>query len=204
MNIKLKTKAIVVGKVVKPHGISGGVKVKSFTENLDDFLAYNTFLLDCSQGGTGALNKQGQEQEQELTVSHILPLNGMFVVYFNGVDSIDQAEGFRGMLLKVSRETIVLKKNLSIDDVLIDDLIGFQVYEEMIHLGYVEGYYESGINGLYLIKKKIVEDTKSMDIAKQDKKNSGKDFYIPCDLDFYQKVDFEQKKIFLKPDSVVK
>ncbi len=190
--------------MVKPHGIHGGVKVKSFTENLDDFLAYNTFWLDCSQEGARTLNKQRQESEQELTVSHIHSLNGMFVVYFNGVDTIDQAEGFRGMLLKVSRETIVSEKNFSIDDVLIDDLIGFQVYEEMIHLGYVEGYYQGGINGLYLIKKEVPEDIKSMDIAKQNKKNSGKGFYIPCDLDFYQKVDFEQKRIFLKPDSVVK
>lgn len=189
--------------MVKPHGIHGGVKVKSFTKNLDDFLAYSTFWIDCSQEVAGTLNEQEQEPGQELTVSHIHSLNGMFVVYFNGVDTIDQAEEFRGTLLKVSRESIVSEENLSIDDVLIDDLIGFQVYEEMIHLGYVEGYYEGSINGLYLIKKEIAEDTRSMDIAKPNKKNSGKSFYIPCDLDFYQKVDFEQKRIFLKPDSVV-
>lgn len=168
---------VVIAKIIKPHGILGNLKIKPFTENLEQFSNYQEFFI--------------QGEGEKLTVNGVKPLNGFMVISFNNIDTIEKAENYRGKLLEIDRDKIVENKNLESDGFLIDDLIGFEVSDNNgINLGFIDSYYEGGYSGLYLVK-----------VAKESSTKKNQDFFIPCNMDFFKKIDKKNRLIILKSDN---
>ena len=104
---------VALGAFAQPHGVSGRIKVKSFTDPLDDF-ANHTPLTDES-GTTYKLKITGHTQ-------------GMAIVSVEGITDRNQAELLRGKKIGVARSTLPELENPG--SYYIDDLIGMAVIDE--------------------------------------------------------------------------
>jgi 16S rRNA processing protein RimM len=95
---------LVVGEIVRPHGLHGAVVVRLDTDQLDRLAPGTTY--ETSRG--------------ELVVQSSRPLRGRFVVTFKGVGSTEQAERLRG--------TTLTAEPRDVDGALwVDELVGASV-----------------------------------------------------------------------------
>lgn len=84
---------LVVGRVVKPHGITGELVVDVRTDDPDErFASGNRLLLKPSRG---------QGAAREMTVESSRPHSGRFLVRLAGVTDRDGADALRGSLFVV-------------------------------------------------------------------------------------------------------
>lgn len=96
---------ITIGKVLKPRGLSGEVKVQILTNKSDILLGLKTAL------GLKILKCSIQ--------------NGFAYMNFEGINTVEAADRLRGQEIQVARGNMVLED----DEVLADDLIGFSVVD---------------------------------------------------------------------------
>lgn len=103
---------VLLAVVAQPHGVSGRVKIKSFTDPLDDFARHPTL---CDEAGnTVKLSLTGHAQ-------------GLPVVSIEGVRDRNEAERWRGRRLGVARSSLpALEEN----HFYTDDLTGMDVLDE--------------------------------------------------------------------------
>lgn len=101
---------VALGAFTQPHGVSGRIKVKSFTDPEDDFA--NHPLLTDESGTSYKLKITGHTQ-------------GMVIVAIEGVTDRNQAELLRGKKIGVARVTLPELKSPS--QYYTDDLIGMLV-----------------------------------------------------------------------------
>ncbi len=112
---------VALAVFTQPHGVSGRIKVKSFTEPADDFAT--TPNLTDTNGNPVKLTLTGHTQ-------------GLAVVAVEGVTKREQAELLRGQKIGVTRSEMpeLAKPN----NYYTDDLIGMQVVDESgAHFGTV-------------------------------------------------------------------
>ncbi len=81
---------IVTGKVIKPHGLHGWVKVFPLSENPKRFRAGNSFILEGCEG--------------RLIIEETRPGKGCLLVKFSGVDRREDAEILKGRELWITDE----------------------------------------------------------------------------------------------------
>lgn len=89
------TDYILVGRVIKPHGLRGEVLVRSLSENPLRFAAGSDLLL-----GPDA------EAAQPVTVEGSRDHKGGLLVFFEGYYSADEAEGLRNWLVFVKSDEL--------------------------------------------------------------------------------------------------
>ena len=104
---------VALAVIGQPHGVSGRVKVKSFTDPADDFAANPA--LTYADGTALKLKITGHTQ-------------GMAIVSIDGVTDRNQAELLRGKKLGIPASALPRLTNP--DEYYIDDLIGMQVIED--------------------------------------------------------------------------
>lgn len=101
------TDLIVVGKVLKPRGLKGEVKIQVMINKTDVFFAARKVIV-------------GKKTYKIVTGS----VQGEFAYCcFEGINSVEAAEQLRGLFVQIER--IDLK--LADDEILATDLIGFEV-----------------------------------------------------------------------------
>ncbi|MDZ7722778.1 MAG: ribosome maturation factor RimM [candidate division KSB1 bacterium] len=88
-----KSKFLIVGKIVKPHGIRGGLKVFPITEDRDRFKQLESIYL-------------GDENlpETSYTVEQVSYTPKHLVVYLKGINNRNDAEALKDAYLYVSEE----------------------------------------------------------------------------------------------------
>lgn len=102
---------VLLAAVAQPHGVSGRVKIKSFTDPLDDFARHQGL---CDEAGTPVkLTLTGHAQ-------------GMPVVAIEGVTNRNAAELWRGRRLGVARSSL---PPLPENRFYTDDLTGMDVVD---------------------------------------------------------------------------
>ena len=101
---------VALGAFAQPHGVSGRIKIKSFTDPEDDFA--NHPLLTDESGTVYKLKITGHTQ-------------GMAIVEIEGVNDRNQADLLRGKKIGVARATLPELKSPS--QYYTDDLIGMIV-----------------------------------------------------------------------------
>jgi 16S rRNA processing protein RimM len=85
---------LVVGRIVRPHGVRGEVVVDVRTDSPEDRYAVGTvFVTDPAAAGP-------------LTVSEFRPHQGRLLVTFDGIADRDIAESLRGVLLCVDSSAV--------------------------------------------------------------------------------------------------
>ena len=86
---------VAIGRVVKPQGRKGEVLVEPLSDRPDRFPSLRAAYVPDAGGGSRAVR-----------VASCWPHKGRFVLKLEGVDSIDQAEGYRGLELRIGEEEL--------------------------------------------------------------------------------------------------
>lgn len=88
---------LVVGRIVKPHGIRGEVVVDVRTDSPEERFGSGVVL---------GVQRQGARRAGELTLTDVRPHSGRLLVRIDGVDTREAAEELRGALLTVRTDEL--------------------------------------------------------------------------------------------------
>ncbi len=159
---------LLIGKVVKPHGIRGWLKIKSYSESTTTF----------SRAGKVYLLKAGRLEEWELTA--VKPHKGHFLIELKGIEDRNKAEEYRNADVYIDKG--VLKKEEG--EFFWYELIGIKVY--LIsgkYLGTIKHIFRTGSNDVYVVEEKEREYLIPAieDVVKEIDLDSGKMLIEPID-----------------------
>jgi 16S rRNA processing protein RimM len=128
-----------VGKIGRPHGIRGEIKVIPCGDWPDSVLQSQKFLL-----------RLGQENEKWLATETARKHGNAFLIKLSGVDSRDAAGKLRGGLLLLRKESL---PPLEENTYYIDDLIGLKVITtEGLIIGRLDDVFQGGAHDIYVVK----------------------------------------------------
>jgi 16S rRNA processing protein RimM len=128
---------VALAVLTQPHGVSGRIKVKSFTDPADDFATHKN--LTDETGKPYKIKVTGHTQ-------------GLTIIEIEGITKREQAELLRGKKLGVPRETLPELKNNN--QFYTDDLIGMEVFAESgAHFGFVTHVANYGAGDILDIRR---------------------------------------------------
>lgn len=162
----MKQEFFEIGQIVNHFGIKGFVKVNPFTDDPEQFETLGTILIEKNK-------KVSEMQIEEVKYS-----KNQILLKLKGVDDIDEAEKYRGAMIKIPREKA---KKLPEGIYFIADLLGMQVETDDGNLvGILEDIYNTGANDIYVVKNEL-----------------GKQVLLPGTKDVIKQVDMENEKIIV-------
>lgn len=130
-----------IGKITKPQGLKGEIKVQPLSNNPERFLNYKYIYLgkDCVK--TNVINVRTQ--------------GGFVYMMIEGVNSIDDAELLRNQLIYIDKSQL---PKLEEDEYFITDLIGCKVCDENNQeLGVITDIDNYGVVDIITIKNKATK-----------------------------------------------
>lgn len=153
-----------VGVISSTHGLKGEVKVFPTTDDPARFQKLKKVLVDAKQGRT------------ELVIAGVKFFRNQVILKFEGLDSIEAVEKYKGADLMVSREDAVpLEENENF----IADLIGMDVVTDMGEpLGVLKDVMQTGANDVYIVEAA-----------------GGKEILLPAIRDCILDVNVEEKRM---------
>jgi 16S rRNA processing protein RimM len=126
---------LIVGQVIRPHGIRGEVGMKTLTAYPERLLHVETLYI-----GPGC---------EPIHVGRIRPHSEGMIIHFDGVDDRDAAEDLRGLLVHVHIDDAV---PLAEGEVYLWQIEGIRVVTDAgQELGRVTGLFETGANDVYVV-----------------------------------------------------
>ena len=96
---------VVVGKVVKAHGIKGEIKVFAYSGHPDDFKSYEEILL-CSASEKGKALQDDPAAGQAHRISQSRSQEKVVIVKLDGVSTRTEAEALRGFEVLISKSEL--------------------------------------------------------------------------------------------------
>ncbi len=147
---------VVIGRISGLFGVSGWVKVYSYTRNRQDILNYDPWYLRSQQG-----RRDEEGDGRSLCRAHWTPVRleqghkqGKGVVAkLQGISDRNQAAGWIDAEIAVGRAQLPA---LAEDEYYWNDLVGLQaVTKEGIVLGQVSGLLETGANDVLVIDETV-------------------------------------------------
>jgi len=128
---------VTIGKILKPQGVRGEVKILPLTDFPERFAGMEKVLLDLD----GRWATYGVEK--------VAALGRFIVMKLAGVNDMDAAAALRNALLKVTRAELA---PLPAGHYYIFDLIGLDVYTVTgRHLGQIKDVLQTGANDVYVV-----------------------------------------------------
>jgi 16S rRNA processing protein RimM len=158
-----------IGKILKPHGIRGEVKVLPLTDfpRRFDRLSHIQVLT-------------ADHRLLDLTIQKVRYYKNFVYLKFKEYTSVDQVKGLRGGLLKIKRSEAV---ELPEGQYLYFDIIGLSVRTEAgEELGVVEDIFSTGGNDVYVVKSQ-----------------KNKEYLIPATTEIIKKIDLVEKVLIIHP-----
>ena len=132
------SRRVVVGEIVGAFGVLGWVKVKSFTDPLQNILKYRPWMI-----GSGI-------EARTMGVIEGRPQGAVVVARLEGVADRDQAAALKGVQIAVPRECF---PKSSPGEYYWADLVGLEVLTTTgLSLGKVDGLLETGANDVLAVK----------------------------------------------------
>lgn len=134
-----------VGIISSTHGVRGEVKVFPTTDDVRRFKKNTEVLLDTKKN-----------ERIPLKITQVKFFKQFVILKFEGFDSINDIEKYKGCSLFVTRDNAV---KLSKDEYYIADLIGINVIDENGEpIGTLKEVYETGANDVYIISRENMDD----------------------------------------------
>jgi 16S rRNA processing protein RimM len=131
---------ITIGKVLKPFGVKGEMKIEPLTDFPARFKELGRVFLVSAAG-----------KELASVVTSVRYANGVPFLTFSGYDTPEKAKALNGWFVKVPREEAV---PLQEGSYYWFDLIGMEVFsEEGEKLGTITDIFETGSNDVYVMKR---------------------------------------------------
>lgn len=142
-----------VGKILKPHGIKGELKVESYMDSAESFLPI----------------KHVKIKNTTYTIKKVRVSGGFVYLFFDGIDNMDMAEKLRSCEIFAERTEL---PDLPIDRYYICDLIGCSVSDGDKVYGKIKDVLNYGSADIVVLSKQgkeisfpwIKEVEKSIDI----------------------------------------
>jgi len=129
---------ISIGRILKPLGVRGEVKILPLTDFPERFSAMEKVLLDL--GG----------RFETRFVEKVASRGRFIAMKLSGIDDINAALALKDALLKITREELV---PLPEGEYYVFDLIGLDVYTTAgRHLGKVKDVLQTGANDVYVVE----------------------------------------------------
>lgn len=126
---------IIIGKIGKPHGIKGDIRVYPLTDFPDRFAKLTTAYID----------------ELPVKIESVQHHNGVLIMHIQNFDSREKSAALTGKFLQVPREEAA---PLSAGEYYTFDIIGLAVYDEKnTKLGTVTNVLKTGSNDVYVVEK---------------------------------------------------
>ncbi len=145
------------GKIVGTHGVRGEMRVECWCDSPQFLAQFKTLYFD-----------EGNEKVKVKSRAH----KNMVLTKIPGVDTIEQADLYRGRILYINRSDIKLEEGVNF----VSDMIGLNVVDSSTNqvYGVLTDVFKTGSNDVYEMKDK-----------------DGKAFYIPAIPDVIDNVDID-------------
>jgi 16S rRNA processing protein RimM len=171
--LTLASELVAIGRVVKPQGRKGEVLAESFSDRPDRFPSLERAFVSAPGGSP-----------RPIQVTSCWPHKGRFVLKFQGVDSIDAAEAFRGSEIGVPASEL---QPLPEGTYYHHQLIGLRVEDPRgVPLGRVSGLLETGAEAKVL----VVDGPRG-------------EALFPLAADFVKTVDLREGRLVIEPQEMV-
>ena len=138
------TDLILIGHVVRPHGLTGLLRIVSYAQSKETFLKAGSVLL-----------KTGENELYERKVVSIRPHRSIFILKLWGLNSTDQAEALRGAGIFIKKDSLLKKDE---DEFFWYELLGLDVYLTTGKcLGVLKEIFPTGSNDVYVVQGQVKE-----------------------------------------------
>ncbi len=131
----MKKQYLDTGKIVGTHGIKGEVRIEHWSDSPEFLCAFKKLYLD--------------EKGQSFIEVKSRPHKNIALAKIKGVDTIESAEKFRGKIVYINRDDIVLDEGVYF----VQDLIGLEVKDadSGVIYGKITDVLRTGANDVYEI-----------------------------------------------------
>lgn len=130
---------ILVGKVIRPHGLSGLLRIRSYAESERSFINAGTVFLRSVSG-----------ECHEYSVTSVEPQKNIFLMKLEELLSKDEAEELRGAEIFISKEALTRKD----DEFFWYELLGLKVYLDTgEYVGVLSNIISTLGNDIYVVKE---------------------------------------------------
>ncbi len=151
-----------IGQIVNTSGLKGVIKVKPFTDDITKFCDLKTIFI--------SVNKE----LKEFNIEQVRFNKNMVFLKLKGIDTINEAENYRNLYIKIKRNK---DEKLEEGSYYIVDILGCKVYtDEQKELGKIIDVFSTGSNDVYVVKDEL-----------------GKQVLLPAIKDVIKNVDIKNK-----------
>jgi 16S rRNA processing protein RimM len=131
---------LLIGKVIRPHGLNGLLRILSYAGSEETFLQAKTVFFKSDRAG--------------LTEYRVISINAhknAYLMKVDGVESLEDAEIFRGAEILIRKDTL---RRESDDEYFWFELIGLEVYlESGRFIGTLKEIINTVSNDIYVVKE---------------------------------------------------
>jgi len=128
---------LLIGKVVRPHGLGGLLRIASYAESGDTFVSHRVLFRHAKGGGL--------REEKVVTVQ---PHKEAFLMKLKGFDSIEKAEELRGASIYVEKRAL----ERGDEEFFWHEVIGLGVYVRTgRYVGEVRKILATAANDIYVV-----------------------------------------------------
>ncbi len=140
MNGAYSENLLPVGKVIRPHGLNGLLRILSYAGSEATFLKAGTVLL-----------KSDQEGLIEYKIISINAHKNAFLMKVEGISSLEDAEKYRGAEILIRKDTLRRENE---DEYFWFELIGLEVYLDTGRfIGTLQEIINTVSNDIYVVKE---------------------------------------------------
>lgn len=162
----MKKSFLETGKIVGTHGIKGMVRIQPWSDSGEFLAEFDRFYLDSAG-------------ESSVEIKSIQPHGNVVLAKLAGIDTIEQAEQYRGRIIYINRDDVELPEGRYF----VEDLIGCSVYaaDGQTLLGTLSDVSQTGANDVWHITKE------------------GKEYLVPAIDEVIVSVDTDAARVVLDP-----
>jgi len=130
-----------IGRVVKPHGVRGKMKVEYFGDDLDRFSSYREIFIE---------NEPNRLEPYEIL--EVLPQPPRLILRLKGIEKIEEVEPLIGKNIFIEKEAL---PELEAGEYYWADLFGMEVEtQEGKRIGKVKEIFATGAHDVYVVEGK--------------------------------------------------
>ncbi len=127
-----------IGQIVNTSGLKGILKIKPFTDDIKKFSNLKTIYIKTKKGLT------------EFKIEQVRYVKNMVMLKLAGIDTVEEAEKYRNLYIKVLRDQ---EEELEEGSYYVVDILGCKVNTDANQeLGKIVDVFQTGSNDVYVVK----------------------------------------------------
>lgn len=127
-----------IGQIVNTSGLKGILKIKPFTDDIKKFSNLKTIYIKTKSGLT------------EFKIEQVRYVKNMVMLKLAGIDTVEEAEKYRNLYIKILREQ---EEELEEGSYYVVDILGCKVNTDANQeLGKIVDVFQTGSNDVYVVK----------------------------------------------------